>query len=134
MKEAIIGKFCLPLIASCYQEIMNSFKCPECNLTNWATATECKRCRCLFQTVSAETSPMPETFGEQDFVGANQNAPQNFQTPRFEPQINRSSEQNYQRQNYRQPSYQYNQPANLKTGLAIASMVLGISGFVTSIF
>ena len=119
---------------------MNSFKCPECNLTNWATATACKRCKYSFQTVSAETQPMQESFSEHHFADADQNAQQNFQPPRFETppdrSFNQSSGQNYQRQNYQRhekPNYQYGKPANLKSGLAIASMVLGILGFVTSI-
>jgi len=84
-------------------KIMKSIKCPECNLTNWATAAECKRCRYLFQSDNPENQSA-YGFGEQSY------------------------------QNYRQPNQRYHQPANLKTGLAIASMVLGILGFVTSIF
>ena len=29
---------------------MNSVKCPECGLTNWSTAPECKRCGALLAT------------------------------------------------------------------------------------
>lgn len=112
---------------------MNSIKCPECNLTNWATAVECKRCKFLFQTVEAENHSSAYSFEEQNFADTNSASnPRNFHR-----QANWSPNQNYQYQNnnhYQQPNYRSHQPANLKTGLAIASMVLGILGFVTSIF
>ena len=117
---------------------MNSIKCPECNLTNWATVAGCQRCGFLFQAVESENQLAEHAFGEQNYVDANQDSNyQKFQSPNYEPQSDWSLNQNYQQQDYRnnqQPNYQYNQPANLKTSLAIASMILGILGFVTSIF
>ena len=109
---------------------MNSFKCPECNLTNWVTAAECKRCRHLFQAFSAEPEPMQNAFGEQNFAGANQTS---FDATELQQHTSWSPNQPYNQSNG-QSNYQYNQPQNLKSGLAIASMVLGILGFVTSIF
>lgn len=81
---------------------MKSIKCPECNLTNWASAVACLRCGFLFQSAEPENQPA-YAFGEQSY------------------------------RNYQQPNNRYNQPADLKTGLAITSMILGILGFVTSI-
>ncbi len=109
---------------------MNSFKCPECNLTNWVTAAECKRCGHLFQAFSAENEPVQNVFGEQNFAGANQTP---FDRSELQQHTSWTPNQPYN-QSYGQSNYQYNQPQNLKSGLAIASMVLGILGFVTSIF
>lgn len=120
---------------------MSSVKCPQCQLTNWATALSCKRCGYMFQTAEAgldETQLMQVAFGEQPFAAPNQNAHQPFSPPNYEPQTdwspNQPYNQAYQSQNYRQPNYQRQQPANLKSGLAIASMILGILGCVTAIF
>lgn len=79
---------------------MNSFKCPQCNLTNWVTAPECKRCKRPFQPVYEQN-----TFS-----------------------------QNYESQSTWQPDFRGYPQAPLKSGLAIASMVLGILGLVTSLF
>src|SRR2546423_921717 len=35
---------------------MNSFKCPTCGLVDWATATECRRCRERFGRDQVENS------------------------------------------------------------------------------
>ena len=111
---------------------MKSFKCPECGLTNWTTAVECKRCRFLFQPVSDEYQAAENVADGQQSGYQNQ--------PNFEPQNNWSPNgaynqpPNYQHRGYPPPNYQYGQSVNLKSGLAIASMVLGILGFVTSIF
>lgn len=88
---------------------MNSIKCPECNLTNWATVAGCQRCGFLFRAIETDNSADENVFGEQD-----------------------CRQQNYR--NQMPPNYQYYQPTNLKTGLAIASMILGILSIVTSIF
>lgn len=53
-------------------------------------------------------------------------------------QYQHGQQTDYQHQTYREPNYQYYAPppppANLKSGMAIASMILGILGFVTMIF
>ena len=101
---------------------MKSIKCPQCSLTNWAEAGECKRCRFLFQPVSGEYQAAGSVTEEQ---------PSGYQEqPNFAPQNNWSPNPTYNQP----PNYQYGQSANLKSGLAIASMVLGILGFVTSLF
>lgn len=109
---------------------MTSVKCPKCSLTNWATAGECKRCGFSFQTRETQAPPPPHASGGRAFDNAGQTAHQspNFHTP------SEWSANPFQNQTYQTPNYQYNQPANLKSGLAIASMILGILGFITSIF
>ncbi len=117
---------------------MKSKKCPECDLANWTTAARCERCGFLFQAIGADNQSAEHRFGEQNYQGANQDY--NYQksdSPEFERQNDWSPNENYERQNYRNqqpPNQRFNQPANLKTGLAITSMVLGILGFITSIF
>ncbi len=109
---------------------MSSVKCPQCNLTNWATALNCKRCGLDLQSFEGG---MPEgdathtTFGNQQYQPDSDNT--QYQSPGYQP--------NYQ-QNWSQPNYQahqqtYYQQPQLKSGMAIASMVLGIIGcFLTA--
>ena len=125
---------------------MKTIRCPECNLVNWTTALDCKRCRFVFQ--SAEVSVF-----ETASVGAHQTAQNQFAVRSFadldsspdyafqadyQPQQNYSNYQpqgnNYAPNNYHQPNYQASfQPTNLKSGLAVASMVLGILSMVLMI-
>jgi hypothetical protein len=44
---------------------MNSIKCPECGLVNFATATECKRCRMCF--VAPEQEPHDSQYQHADY-------------------------------------------------------------------
>jgi type II secretory pathway pseudopilin PulG len=109
---------------------MSSVKCPQCNLTNWATAINCKRCGYFFQPIEGiipESQKSHKTFGgEQNFQTPFGNQ-EKYQSPGIQPNYQSNwSPPNYQ--NY-QPNYQ--QP-KLKSGLAIASMVIGIIGFVGS--
>src|SRR5438445_1421538 len=84
---------------------MNSIKCPKCNLTNWATAIKCKRCEYVF--FSAQMEPGDSVQPEE---------PRTYVDPER-----------------RQISLAYGQ-TQLKSGLAIASMVLGIVGFAGGCF
>lgn len=145
------------------EKTMSSVKCPECNLTNWATADNCKRCGFDLQAggygASAFVAPPFEQHAPFDESanfptssefshGAYQSNNQPHQSPDFQAQANSAQSnqyqnygqpnqptQNFQSQNRRsqyQPSHRQT-PANLKSGLAIASMVLAILGFVSSI-
>ncbi len=105
---------------------MTSFKCPQCNLTNWATVAECKRCRLVFRTTADENQTTQNTFGEQSSGYQESNA-------RQPPPFQNEWQQNQPAYNFQPPNYQHNRSADLKSGLAIASLVLGILGFVTSI-
>ena len=109
---------------------MKSIKCPQCNLTNWLEAGECKRCRFVFQPVAGDWQAA-ENAADHQF--AHQNQPHFSSPPNFAPPNDWSPNSQYY-QGGHQPNYQYNRTADLKNGLAIASMVLGILGFVTSLF
>jgi hypothetical protein len=83
---------------------MKSFRCPQCGLTNWADSPACKRCGFeINQSASAD-------YAGQQFGG--------YQ-PQFE---NYSLNQNIHSV--------YGQQPKLKTGLALASMIIGCAGFV----
>jgi hypothetical protein len=115
---------------------MSTIRCTQCNLTNFATAVACKRCGYFFQP-PAEGSPInPAAQSSFEFGGQQQQAFNEFQTsvqpagytppPQFPP----PPRQNYYRQQQQYQSYQINKQ---KSGLAIASLVLGLIGcFVTS--
>lgn len=114
---------------------MTSIKCPNCNLTNWATAISCKRCKQMLQNGGESfqpNEPTAESFDGQNF------APD--ASPHFQPDNDWQPPVDNQTQTHWQPPYTPNYQQNyypsppLKSGLAIASMVLGILGFVTAIF
>ena len=87
---------------------MNSIKCPQCGLVNWTTAEACKRCRLPINEMGATEG---DTWDESSssFSG--------------EPASHWGDQGAYQ-----QPSYSYAGSGQVaqKTGLAIASMVVGI--------
>lgn len=113
---------------------MTSVKCSQCGLTNWLSAGECKRCRFVLQT--AESHSNQNTSGEQNYHNPDQTAHQHSAPPpNFAPPSNGYSNSNYGQnnyQNYQPPNYQFRPTAEVKSGLAIASMVLGILGFLTA--
>lgn len=138
---------------------MKTIRCPECNLVNWATATECKRCRCVLPIAAAapvETASVGSFQSAQPSFqpvqSAFQSPPNSFQPAQNFPNNNVSHDFGFREKRYQQNSqpagfgsvnnnyapknpYQSTyQPVNLKSGLAIASMVFGILGFVSSIF
>jgi type IV pilus assembly protein PilA len=95
---------------------MNSIKCPQCNLTNWATAPSCKRCGFALQ---GDYSPNPPNFSSSAQPTTLYNQPP--------PNWNPPNQQNFNRQNFNSP------PVNQQMGLAIASLVLGVIGcFITA--
>jgi type II secretory pathway pseudopilin PulG len=86
---------------------MNSMKCPQCGLVNWATAEACKRCRLPINGASKAD------FGRWD---------ENSTGYEGEP-AHQWSERDQQ-----EPSYTYAGAGQVpqKNGIAIASMVVGI--------
>jgi uncharacterized OB-fold protein len=53
---------------------MNSIRCPECGLVNFASATECKRCHLSFES---ESAPVDDQYGNaQDQNAQNHYWPQ----------------------------------------------------------
>ena len=95
---------------------MSSIKCPNCNLTNWVTEASCKRCRYVFHPSPVKTV-IPESY-----VSASEQLPVEVGSSTYPS-------------NRVQPVHHYFPPSvNLKTGLAVASMVLGIVSLPTSLF
>ena len=138
---------------------MNTVKCPQCNLTNWATQAACKRCGLQLSNNEAampQVSAVGESFAGQPQFGANQtsfNAGQNTFQPQNNSfgqqsqynQANQYQGQNNYRQNNQQQSYQPNYQPNynsnqripnsgLKIKLAVVSLVFGILGFPPILF
>lgn len=107
---------------------MTSIKCPQCGLTNWLSAGECKRCRTVLQT--AESHSNQNTFREQNYSNPDQTTYQHSAPPPNFAPPNGYSNSNYGQNNYQ--NYQFRPTADVKSGLAIASMVLGILGFLTA--
>jgi hypothetical protein len=125
---------------------MTSVKCPQCDLTNWSTAITCKRCGDFLQPAAENIfSPQnpPPQVSPQDFSDLNEpeigQPDLTSETPEPAPPINHQPPQIYreERTNYQHSgqsySRSYQSSPNLKSGMAIASMVLGILGFLTSI-
>ena len=135
---------------------MSSVRCPECNLLNWATTINCKRCGYFLnppfddaaaqqsqtaensfggQHFAADSTSMPPAESPTNFHAAHQNPPNDWSNSHQNGQSNRQTNyrQDNSQANYRQPNQPNYQPSPLKSGMAIASMVLGILGFVTSI-
>jgi hypothetical protein len=96
----------------------NSTKCPHCNLTNWATDETCKRCKQPLHVVYDAT---PVYGGEHEYQQANSGG--------YEYQPSYSTTPVYGSQPYGGYS-----PQNLRTGLALTSMILGIISLPTSFF
>ncbi len=100
---------------------MSSMKCPQCGLVNWSTAEACKRCRL---PINGGEAP-GETHWEKDADGFEQ-----------VPEYGWDQSEGYQAQpGYQEAPYSYGysgyEPIPAKTGLAIASMVVGIVSMVS---
>ncbi|HEX8738391.1 MAG TPA: DUF4190 domain-containing protein, partial [Pyrinomonadaceae bacterium] len=111
---------------------MSTIRCPQCNLTNFATAVACKRCGYFFQP-PAEGAAVPEMEPAQASFGGEQQAFNEF--PNAAQPVNYSPQPQFPpppRQNYYQQQQQYQsyQSSKQKSGLAIASMVIGILSVV----
>lgn len=123
---------------------MSTIRCPQCNLTNFATAIVCKRCGYFFQPPAESAAAINPAPAEQAaFAGGEQQAFNEFQsavqpaaaTAVYTPQPQFPPPPPPPRQNYYQQQQQYQayQPSKQKSGLAIASLVLGLVGcFITS--
>lgn len=118
---------------------MNNLKCPACGIGNRIDSTNCMMCGCELAVQIAAAS-MPEII---QTAAAHQTFQQSVQAPRntFSPQPKLQNSQRFQqnygnnyKQDHRPPNYRQNyQPQNLKTGLAIASLVLGCLSFLTTL-
>lgn len=122
---------------------MNSVRCPVCNLANWSTAIVCKRCGNFLQKngedfrgapAVSSNQPTQSTKNSSQYhqwsdLNESQESPKASASDSYQSQNQPQQVRQFQKQNYYQPYA----PANLKSGLAIASMVLGILGIATSI-
>jgi type IV pilus assembly protein PilA len=108
---------------------MSSIKCPSCNLTNWATATSCKRCGFMLQETNGQNYESNSEFvSPNNSTAINSNYSETYANvpPSYRPQP-------YQQANYQQPNPNYYQNAHnhgdQKRGLAILSLIMGILSF-----
>ncbi len=128
---------------------MKSIRCPHCGLLNWATEEACKRCRLSLHgsEPAADNQPQESPPYEQQYENQ-QYQNQQYETPQYEQQP--YEQQPYENQHgshgeqahgwqYNTAGYQggpssYAYPgyaeAQKKTGLAVASMVVGIISFM----
>ena len=95
---------------------MSSIKCSQCGLVNWSTQDVCKRCG----------SPIGQAGAVMQFAPAQ---PSYTSVP---SSVNYSEARTYDQSQSGYSSHPYPQGDSRKSGLAIASMVLGILGFVTA--
>ena len=111
---------------------MSSIKCPECSLTNWSTAMSCKRCGYMFQSMENSSSTESEDLRNQ-FDDYQTHAMADFQAPSNKYQQNWEQKKPYwQDQQHGGNKSSYN-GSKQKTGLAVASLVMGVIGcFVTA--
>jgi type IV pilus assembly protein PilA len=102
---------------------MQSVRCAQCGLLNWADAEACKRCGLSFSQSSEFTNSNESNFGSapnHSFVPPQQ---QSYQPP----------QQNFDSRFYH-PNSQADAnaaPAKKRAGLAIASLIVGIISFFT---
>ena len=82
---------------------MNSLKCPHCNLTNWATEDNCKRCKKPLHDAPAFEQP---SFSNAGYSAAAAGGQQAYGAPVYYPA--------------------YALPVNTNCSMAITSMVMGI--------
>ena len=82
---------------------MNSLKCPHCNLTNWATEENCKRCKKPLHDAPAFEQP---SFSNAGYSAAAAGGQQAYGAPVYYPA--------------------YAHPVNTNCSMAITSMVMGI--------
>ncbi len=110
---------------------MNSMKCPQCGLVNWATAEACKRCRLPINGANVAGANQWEQSGYEDesaYGYGNENA-YGFQGEAAPGWGEQSGY--YQNAAYAgYPGYAGYADVPKQTGLAIASMVIGIVSIV----
>jgi hypothetical protein len=113
---------------------MSTIRCPQCNLANFATAVTCRRCGYFFQTPSpAEGAAVNPAAAQPSFANSGGTSAQDagYTHQSQFPLPPRPNYSNYY-EPHRQP-YQSYQSGKQKSGLAIASLVLGLIGcFFTS--
>ncbi len=114
---------------------MPNIKCPQCGLTNWETAIECKRCQLNLQQSDNHQQPFSSAGGfghaSQDSYSSGFDSSQSgYAQPHSFGQSTSSYQASSQAWSGSQGNHQ--PPRDLKQGLAITSMVLGILAYVLS--
>lgn len=97
---------------------MSSFRCPRCGFINFASAESCRKCKTEFAQNSTHNQ---------------QNSYDSYPTESYNPQPNQwGAPPTYAPSNFapRLQNFAGGQPNKLKSGLAIASFVMGCAGFV----
>jgi type II secretory pathway pseudopilin PulG len=102
---------------------MQSVRCGQCGLLNWADAETCKRCALALSQSSELTQSNESNFGS---------APDQTFNPSYQ-QNHQSTQQSPDPRFYRPNSQTYANASQAKkrTGLAIASLIVGIISFFT---
>jgi hypothetical protein len=109
---------------------MNSFKCPECNLVNWATEEACKRCGVRF--AHAAEAPSEASYTEGGYQTHSAQASWQGMSQGAQHSSHYDAGPTYETDNGARSNYYYAGPEMKKrTGMAVTSLVLGIIGFFT---
>lgn len=127
---------------------MSSMRCPQCGLVNWLTAETCKRCKAPINGAEPPTSGADSSvYGAADSIANGWEPHMNSAGTPPEANSWHEASNSYDASNsyegepvyqwgdhagYRGSSYQYvgSSGAAQKTGLAIASMVVGIISMI----
>jgi hypothetical protein len=108
---------------------MNSFKCPECGLINWATEEACKRCGVRFAHASEPASEASYTEDGHQVQSAHASWQDGSQGAPYSSHYDVGP--TYEHQDGARANYYAGPEMKQKTGLAVTSLVLGIIGFFT---
>lgn len=102
---------------------MQSVRCVQCGLLNWADAEACKRCGLSFSQSNEFTQTNEPNFDSTSDHTFNQSSQQNYQSTQQtpDPRFYRSNSQTYANAS----------SAKKRNGLAIASLIVGIISFFT---
>jgi hypothetical protein len=108
---------------------MNSFKCPECGLVNWATEEACKRCGVRFAHASEPAFEASSTEDGHQFQSAHAGWQGGSQSAPYSSPYDVGP--TYAHNDNSRASYHAGPEMKKRTGLAVTSLVLGIIGFFT---
>lgn len=128
---------------------MNSMKCPQCGLVNWATAEACKRCRLPLNGAHADGGAnqwADDTYGYEEEPDAEQPYAQQDASYGYQGEAAHGAwgeqsgyyqggyrSQDASQGGYQNSSYGYSgySEAPKQTGIAVGSMVVGIINILT---
>jgi type II secretory pathway pseudopilin PulG len=109
---------------------MNSIKCPQCGLINWATVEACKRCGAQFAEASGPVSQASRAESGQQGQHAHEGWTGSHQSSAYSGHDKQGTQSAFNEAP--RTNYYYDEPEVKKSsGQAMASLVLGIIGFFT---